>query len=165
MRLFVSLPLPPAVRAHLAARLAGVRTTDIAQWHLTLAFLGEVGDPTPLRPGLAAAAAAASPLRLQLRGGGSFPGVLWAAVAGDTVGLHALAADVASACRAAGVPLEDRPYRPHVTVARRRRDPRRLEGYEGPTWVAGGVHLVRSSLEKTARHQVLEVFPLGASTG
>lgn len=161
MRLFVSLELPPEVRTHLAAELAGSRTTDVAQWHITLAFVGEWDDPTTLVPGLAEVATAAAPLTLRLHGGGAFPGALWAGVAGDVAGLRRLATGVGAACRAAGVQLEDRPFRPHVTVARRVRDPRRLADYEGPAWTATQVELVRSHLGATARHEVLERFPLG----
>jgi RNA 2',3'-cyclic 3'-phosphodiesterase len=160
VRLFVSLPLPAPVRTHLAAALRGLRTTAVAQWHVTLAFVGEWDDPGLLVPGLAGAAAASSPMRLRLHGGATFPGVLWAGVDGDVAGLRRLAADVEVACRAAGVRLEERPFRPHVTVARRVRGAGRLAGYTGPEWVADEVHLVRSVLGATARHELLERFPL-----
>jgi RNA 2',3'-cyclic 3'-phosphodiesterase len=156
VRLFVSLRLPSAARAHLAAALAGARTTDVGRWHVTLAFLGEVPSPEPLLPGLRAAAAAHPPLALRVRGGGAFGRVWWGGLDGDLPGLRALAADVAAACRAAGVALEDRPYRPHVTVARRGVGPHPLASYEGPSWTAAEVELVRSTLGATARHDVLE---------
>jgi 2'-5' RNA ligase len=152
VRLFVSLPLPAAARAHLAAALAGVRTTDVAQWHVTLAFLGEVGRREPLLPGLAAAAAGVPPLTLRVRGGGSFPGVLWAGLDGDLTTLHRLADGVRQACRDAGSHVDRRPFRPHVTVARRGRAPDRLARYEGPAWTAREVHLVRSRLGASAVH-------------
>ena len=164
MRLFVSLRPPAEVREHLAQALAGLRTTRADQWHVTLAFLGEVPDPEPLRPGLAAAASASSPLPLQLRGSGFFrrPGVLFAALAGDVDGVRSLAADVEAACRAAGVDLEERVYRPHLTVARRLPDdPGVLPGYEGPAWTATEVELVRSRLGKQVEHEVVGRWPLG----
>jgi RNA 2',3'-cyclic 3'-phosphodiesterase len=160
VRLFVSLRVPSPARAHLAAALAGRRTTDVGQWHVTLAFLGEVERPDPLLPGLGEVASTHPPLRLRLAGGGAFPRVWWAGLAGDVAGLRALAADVAAACRDAGVVLEERPYRPHVTVARRGAGPHPLERYEGPEWVADEVELVRSHLGATARHEVLERLPL-----
>lgn len=160
MRLFVSLRLPPPARAHLASALHGVRTTDVGQWHVTLAFVGEWEAPDRLVPGLAAAAATFPPLVLRVRDAGTFPGVLWVGLDGDVEGLRRLAAGVEDACRAAGVELERRPFRPHVTVARRA-PASVLRGYEGPEWTAREVELVRSTLGTTARHDVLGRFPLG----
>ena len=164
MRLFVSLRPPAAVREHLAAALGGLRTTRVDQWHVTLAFLGEVPGPAPLLPGLRAVAAQAQPLALRLRGAGFFrgPGALYAGLAGDVDALHRFAAEVEKACRDAGVHLQERPYRPHLTVARRLpRDPGSLSAYEGPPWTATEVELVRSRLGARVEHEVLERFPLG----
>jgi 2'-5' RNA ligase len=156
---------PPDVVQHLAQAARGLRTTDVGQWHVTLAFLGQVPDAAPLVPVLAAAAAGTPPLDLQLSGSGLWrgQGVVYAGLAGDLDGLHGLAGRVADACRAAGVRVEDRPYRPHLTVARRApRDAGLLAGYLGPPWTAAEVELVRSRLGQRAVHEVLERFPLGA---
>jgi 2'-5' RNA ligase len=164
VRLFVSLRPPTDVRNHLARAVAGLRTSRSDQWHVTVAFLGEVADASPLEPALAAAAASSSPLALQMRGGGFFrrPGVLFAALAGDVAGLRRLAAQVEAACRSAGVELEDRTYRPHLTVARRLpRDPGVLDGYEGPPWTATELELVRSRLGAQAEHEVVGRYRLG----
>lgn len=163
MRLFVSLRPPAQAVQHLARAARGLRTTDVGQWHVTLAFLGEVPDPAPLVPGLADVAARTAPLALQLAGSGLLrgQGIVSAGLAGDVERLRALAAGVAGACRAAGVRLEDRPYRPHLTVARRApRDAGVLAGYEGPPWTATEVELVRSHLGQRAVHEVLERLPL-----
>jgi RNA 2',3'-cyclic 3'-phosphodiesterase len=164
VRLFVSLRPPPEVIDALARTVAGLRTTRRDQWHVTLAFLGEVPDPWPLDPALAGAAAAGVPLDLRLRGGGFFrrPGVLYAGLAGDVEGLRELARQVEAAAREAGVHLEERPFRPHLTVARRlRSDPGCLDGYEGPPWTATELELVRSRLGATVEHEVLSHHRLG----
>lgn len=163
MRLFLSLRPPAPVRAHLAAALAGMRTTDVAQWHVTLVFLGELPDPAPLVPGVEAVSRAAPPLPLRLEGGGEFrrAGAVWAGISGDVAGLRRLAAELAEASRSAGVALEERAFRPHLTVARHGRAPGALERYRGPGWTASEVELVRSQLGGTARHEVLRAFPLG----
>ena len=162
MRVFLSLRPPPAVRAHLAAAVAGMRTTDAAQWHLTLVFLGEIGSERPLLPGLREVTATTAPMELRLRGGGAFrrAGVVWAGVDGDVAALVRLAGGLARACRAGGVRLEERPFSPHLTVARRARDASGLAGYEGPSWTADEVELVRSRLGATARHEVLHRLAL-----
>lgn len=162
MRLFVSLRPPAHAVDHLAAAAKGLRTTDVAQWHITLAFLGEVPDPQPVAAQLATLSH--PPVVLQLKGSGrlrSQGGLVYAGVAGDVDALHRLAAEVQDACRRAGAHLEDRPYRPHLTVARRApREATVLAAYEGPVWTADEVELVRSHLSARAVHEVLERFPL-----
>lgn len=164
MRVFLSLRPPSDVRAHLAAAAAGLRTTDVAQWHVTLVFLGEVASEQPLLPGLVQVTATTPPLVLRLQGGGAFRrgGVVWAGLAGDVAGLVRLADRLAGVCREAGVALEERPFSPHLTVARRARDAAALAGYEGPSWTATEVEVVRSSLGATARHEVLHRLSLRA---
>ncbi|MCF7552430.1 RNA 2',3'-cyclic phosphodiesterase [Pseudonocardia sp. WMMC193] len=101
---FVALVPPPEVRAAIRAVLPSapqVRWTAPAQWHVTLRFLGEA-DP----PDLAAIAHATAPFALAVRGAGRFDDrVLWAALAGETDRLHALAAALGAT-----------DYRPHLTL-------------------------------------------------
>jgi 2'-5' RNA ligase len=163
VRLFVALRPPPAACASLAAALAGRRTGEVARWHVTLAFLGELPAAEPLLPGLDRAAAAVPPLPLRLSGGGSFrrSGVTWAGLAGDVDGLRRLADRVAGACREAGVVLEERPFRAHLTVGRRSAvEPTLLASYEGPEWTATEIELVRSVLGQRPVHTVLHRSPL-----
>ena len=126
-RLFVALRPPPEVRAVLRATMGGIADahwqTD-EQLHLTLAFIGNVD-----RHGLAAAEDALSrvqqqPFRLQLGFPGSFDAgradrtsVLWAGVT-DGGKLVALAASVRSHLRQAGLPVDERRFAPHITIAR-----------------------------------------------
>lgn len=160
--MFLSLRPPAPVRAHLAAAVAGLRTTDVAQWHVTLVFLGEVDSEAPLLPRLRAVTATTPPLALRLRAGGVFrrAGAVWAGLDGDVDGLARLAGRLAAACREGGVALEDRPWSPHLTVARGARGASVLDGYEGPPWTADEVEVVRSRLGATARHEVLHRLAL-----
>jgi 2'-5' RNA ligase len=158
VRLFVSLRPSQSAVAHLSAAVAGQPVSRADQWHVTLAFLGDVASGDPLRDGLRAAAAAHSPFRLHLHGSGSFGRTTWTGVGGDVPALRALQADVAAACRDAGVQLEERSYRPHLTVGRV--EPSVLREYEGPPWPVSAVELVRSVLGKGAVHSVLERYPL-----
>ena len=163
MRAFVSLRPSREAVAHFEAALVGCRTSPPEQWHITLAFLGEVEDPEGLYDGLRAAAARTSPFPLHLAGGGAFARarVVWVGVGGDVEALAGLAADVQQAGRNAGVPLETGRFRPHVTVGRTGRlDPVVLRNYSGPQWQVDEVELVQSVLGRTATHTVLERFPL-----
>ncbi len=136
MRLFVAVEVSGgwrdaarAVRAAVDGRQAGLplRWVDPALMHLTLRFLGEV-DEHALEPLQRELAAGVSPVDVQLALGpaGTFgaPGrttVAWLEVGGDGEGLRALAERVEAAVVAAGLPSEDRPLHPHVTLARVRR--------------------------------------------
>lgn len=166
VRVFVSLRPSRQAVSDLAAALAGPRTSPPDQWHITLAFLGEVSRADVLYDGLRAAAARTQPFELHLAGGGVFrrARVVWAGVDGELGALSRLAADVQEVCRDAGVRLERRALRPHLTVGRAGRvDPALLSGYGGPSWRVHDVELVQSVLGTTAIHTVLERFALAGS--
>ena len=110
--------------AHTLERLAGlprperpgVRWTDAGHWHVTLAFLGRADPVVASRAldqmattGTEAPAVVLGPATRLLN-----RTVLVAPVAG----LDGLAAVARAACREAGLALEDRPFRGHLTLAR-----------------------------------------------
>ena len=144
------------------------------RWHLTLLFLGAVADERvpPLRTAAGEVAAAAPAMRLRLTGGGRFgsvrrPQVFWVGLDGDVAALSALAAGLAAVARDLGLPVEDRPFRPHLTLGRwpprRPADgtlPERLVGYAGPDWPVTEVRMVESHLGTAARHETLAAWPL-----
>ena len=179
LRLFVALDAPSAVVQDLADVVREVSTdrpwlrwVPPERWHLTLAFLGQVdrGRVDELSTRLARSAARYNPLALQLAGAGRFGSrVLWVGVRGAVADVGRLADSVAAGSRRAGIAVEDRPYRPHLTVARGR-DPRTdlrpavaaLADYAGPQWTAAEVHLVRSHLGPAVRYERLATFGLGS---
>ena len=87
---------------------------------------------------------------------------------------RALAQSVQAAVRRSGIAVEDRPYRPHLTVARAatpsdlRPYVEALRGYSGPAWPVRSYTLVRSQLGqgpgRSALHTVLETWPLTGPT-
>jgi 2'-5' RNA ligase len=167
VRLFAAAVPPPEALSHLAAAIGPARAAHpelqwvpTERWHLTLAFYGEVEDGRVprLRRRIERAARGAAALRLRLAGAGHFGGrVLWVGVEGQRDELRALARGVATG---------GRPYRPHLTIARVRRDadPRAaaamLKGYDGPGWTAGELVLVRSHLGPKPRHEPIASWPL-----
>jgi 2'-5' RNA ligase len=186
VRLFVAIVPPAAVLAELAAAVAALRAarpelrwTGPDDWHLTLAFLGEV--PERVLPELAVrlgrAAGRHQAQRLALRGGGAFPRparatVLWAGIQAGA-GLAPLAASVAAGARRAGAPPpdEDHRYRAHLTLARSRQPAdlkqltSALAGYAGQDWIAAEIGLIRSNLGAAAatdrqRYEELGSWPL-----
>jgi 2'-5' RNA ligase len=186
VRLFVAFEVPSALRQEIVAR-AGRRRERLprARWlgpeamHLTLVFLGEVGEER--LPALAAAAtaclAAETPLRLRVGEAGSFPPgrparVVWLAVEADRE-IGALQRRLAAACAAAaGVDPDDKPYHPHLTLARC--DPpwgqdevsrlaAAFTGGVGEPFAVAEAVLFRSHLGGgPARHEALERWTLGA---
>lgn len=97
----------------------GLRWSSREQWHITLAFLGSVesaGESVLLRE---LRRIRLPPAPLEIDGLGLFErvGILFAAVE-VTPELAELQRATAEAVRASGLSLEDRPYRPHVTLAR-----------------------------------------------
>ncbi|WP_405708217.1 MULTISPECIES: RNA 2',3'-cyclic phosphodiesterase [unclassified Streptomyces] len=182
VRLFIALAPPDDAKDELARELRPaygthpqMRWNRIEDWHITLAFLGELPVETVplLRPPLAGLAADHRPLRLALRGNGNFDDrVLWSGIDGDLDGLYALAADVRTAVRNCGVAFEERPLRPHLTLARARRGDRssvgeiaeRLAGFTGRRWDAGRLHLVGSNVGRSRgpiHYRDIEAWALG----
>jgi 2'-5' RNA ligase len=180
MRLFVAVTPPPDAVGQLRSATAEVRSAHPElrwsrpeQWHLTLAFLGSVDDRArvDVTERLGRAAARHAPLTLALHGAGRFGDrVLWTHVTGDVEPLRRLTASVRAAARRARLPVEDRPYRPHLTLARGREGVAlrpavdALAGFAGRTWTAAELHLVRShpgaGPARTSQHEVIETWPL-----
>jgi 2'-5' RNA ligase len=182
MRLFVALAPPPAVIADLDAACAPLRPTrddlrwtSTEAWHITLAFLGEVTEPTldRLLPRLERAARRHGALRLSLGGAGAFPSprranVLWTGLSGDRKALGDLAATVNAGARRAGAAAPDagRRFRPHLTLARCRAPVNvaqivaDLDGYVGPSWRAEEIYLIHSRLNDRPRFETLATYKL-----
>jgi 2'-5' RNA ligase len=137
VRLFTGIELDDAARQAAAAvieelrrRAAGgaprARVTWVAseRLHLTLRFIGEVGDTaahdviSSLRDPLPV-----SPFAMTFDRLGAFPPkgpprVLWIGVAGGRESVVRAEAAVSERLARLGMPREDRPYSPHMTLAR-----------------------------------------------
>ncbi|MFE2165333.1 RNA 2',3'-cyclic phosphodiesterase [Streptomyces sp. NPDC059447] len=164
VRIFVALAPPDDAKQELEQALRPayeayprMRWNRIEDWHITLAFLGElpVAAVPLLRPPLAGLAAAHRPLRLSMRGGGHFDErVLWTGIDGDLEGLHLLSDAVRALVEECGIPFEGRPLRPHLTLARSRRNEplhaveaaEGLASFTGRPWPTRRLHLVGSNI-------------------
>lgn len=117
--------------------MAGGRATPTESIHLTLEFLGNVEpERVPLVERIAGEVRA-GPFRVVLDRIGSFrrARVAWAGSDRPPLQLMALQADLNARLRGDGFELEERPYSPHATLARRigRPVPRaRIEAIEWP---------------------------------
>ncbi len=126
MRLFAAVPLDETLRKAAAEyqdllREAGVtgNFTPKENLHITLAFIGEYDDPA--RVFAALHSVKFKPFTVRLDGTGRFPNLLWVGAA-PRGKLEALARDVRDALAAGNIPFDRKPFRAHVTIARKTRN-------------------------------------------
>lgn len=126
MRLFFALDIAPEIRRKLSEyvdslrRVPGIRFMPPESYHVTLKFLGEVKDVE--RAKQAASSVQAAGMEVAFRETGFFPNVrvprvFWAGIHADER-LNTLAAALEDALGNAGFAREERPFRPHLTLAR-----------------------------------------------
>jgi 2'-5' RNA ligase len=119
------------------------------------------------------AVAAAPAMTLRLAGGGRFgsqrrPQVAWAGLEGDVGPLVDLARRLAAVARSLRLPVEDRPFRPHLTLGRWRAGRPadgsvvdRLADYRGPAWSVTEVRLLDSHLGAEPTYETVAAWPVG----
>lgn len=134
-RLFVAVPVPDDVREAVRELLDPLRSGPFARsarWvhldtlHLTLRFLGDVDPALAGRVPAAVHEAldGASAFDVRLGGAGSFPPsgrkirALWLGILQGADELGGLARSLDAPLASLGWPPDDRPYRPHLTIAR-----------------------------------------------
>jgi len=129
-RLFIAVDLPVPVKkilSEIKQEFTGARWVGSNELHLTLRFLGDADDNQ-----FAALKAALAPIRfapfpLTLCGLGRFPPgrhphVLWVGMESSLPLAH-LQQQVERAAIEAGFPPEERPFSPHITLARLKEPP------------------------------------------
>jgi 2'-5' RNA ligase len=137
-RLFVAVPVADEIRAairEIMEKVAGASIDERAygqpRWvrvdglHLTLRFLGATPDERQpaLEDVLAAVAVGVAPFRIVLSGGGAFPDpyrprVLWIGISEGSPQLADLVRRLDVGLVPLGWPPENRPFAPHMTLAR-----------------------------------------------
>jgi len=185
-RLFIGLSVPDEVRRLLLGRLDGwrkqfafARWSHPDDWHMTLHFIGETdADNIPaIVRALDESAAGARPFDVTLRGLGTFgpparPAVLHAPPAGRLAPLRVLHAALGAAlARAIGFEPDARPYKPHLTLARKYAgeapwDPAAAAAETfGASWTARDVCLFRSRPGRSPMYEIVHRAPLGPTRG
>ena len=128
-RLFVALALPDSVAERLGLLQSGVpgaRWMNREQLHLTLRFIGEVDGRDAAAIDDVLSQISSPRFTIELKGvgefGGKSPRALWVGVRAEDDVVH-LQRKIESALQRAGVPPEERKFKPHVTLARLRATP------------------------------------------
>ena len=187
IRLFIAVDTPGEVRrairlltAEIAPRLRGFRWEAPEKYHCTIQFLGAVprGRLEAITAAVRNAALGAAPLRLAYRGLGFFPGpaaprVFWVGVDDTTGALGTLRGIIGGALAPMGFPPEDRPFHPHLTLARASAgaDARALidtvqrRTFDHPPVIVPAVEIMQSvPVTGTTAYTVLASLPLRGGT-
>ena len=155
-----------ALRAWQKGCLSGnVRPTHRDDLHLTVHFLGQV-DAGRIDRLLALADQVHVPrfdLVLDRLGHFARPRVLWAGPATVPAELRNLHADLASGLRDCGFEPESRPYRPHVTLARKVRERPEVADLPAIHWTVGHWALVESRPGRVPLYAPLNVWEADAN--
>ena len=133
IRSFIAIELPEEAKEGLA-RLRGKLERDehkFVKWvepesiHLTLKFLGNIfpSQVAKVTEGMKSAAQGLAPFHVEISSTGAFPNlkqpsVFWVGITGETDRLLELQRNIDSALVPLGFTKEDRPFVPHLTLAR-----------------------------------------------
>lgn len=153
MRLFIALPVSEAIREGCRALQDKGREQGLSmrwcrpeQMHLTLVFLGKIDASrlNALEHMLRSIMARTASFGLEISGLGIFPKsgkprVLWAGISEEQA-LMRLQGILSEEVGKLGIPVEKRPYRPHLTLARPGRRTR-LSASTLLAWVRQNEHL------------------------
>ena len=153
MRLFIAIQLDDSVKAALTAVQSTLRAsrvggnyTKIENLHLTLAFIGEYGDPDRVLDVMRGVPFA--PLPIALDGFGSFGDLYWCGLARQEQ-LTAYVGRLRRALAEADIPFDRKRFSPHITLLRKA-SVDRLPGVAVPeaSMTAERVSLMRSERGK-----------------
>jgi len=178
MRVFAAIPLPKPIAKELErwaithrANLPFRKWTHPNDYHITLQFLGDTPMERIESLNAALSRIQAEPMSFSLSGAGTFgapkaPRVLWAAVSGDMMGLNSLHDAIIEATRTLGYVPEDRPYAPHITIARGFADGGNLStevitsAPAGAEWKADRFVLMRTHMNHSPMYEEIGSYPL-----
>lgn len=129
MRIFIALDIPSEIRTRISEYMDRLQQyAEGARWarreglHVTLKFIGEVKDEKVPEIARVLATVATEPFTVNFSGAGFFPTaksprVFWVGVDGGEA-LPRLAAGIETAARSLGFAREEKPFNPHLTLAR-----------------------------------------------
>ena len=189
VRSFIAIPVPDQgiealqvtvqkLESDIGRSVRWVRPEGI---HLTLKFMGDIpaGTVDQVLEALPQVASQFPPIKLAISGLGVFPNtrrprVLWAGLTGELEALSELQSDVDDMVGRLGLPKELRPFSPHLTLGRVRRETSEsqlrkigeiMADAARPSavpWTANTVNLMRTELDPAgSRHYLVGVAAIG----
>jgi 2'-5' RNA ligase len=184
IRSFLAIDFPEKVKETIAAysralgRIpSGIKWVSPNQVHLTLKFFGSLPQESIDKMGspLSEVASEYPGLKLTLKGIGAFPNlfrprVVWIGLGGDLESLGKMQKAIDQALIPLGIPQEDRPFHPHLTLGRNKsnelnqglyQELSRWPGEETPPFRVEALTLYQSDLKPTGPiYTPLGLFPL-----
>ncbi len=170
IRTFIAIELGDATKqalGDLQARLKRERAARCVRWvepeniHLTLKFLGNVdaAQMPALERAVAGAGAGFAPFTLMLRELGAFPtlrkpNVVWIGLQGEIETAARLADKIDVACVELGYARETRPFAPHLTLGRVKKDARS----DDQRWIGEVIGNTKMELELGVRVERVSVM-------
>ncbi|HET7658610.1 MAG TPA: RNA 2',3'-cyclic phosphodiesterase [Bacillales bacterium] len=176
---FFAIPLPEEVRKWLSGYAETLKERmpykvwpDRDDYHITLAFLGAAGFQkiNEVKQAVMKTVEGQPTFSLKLNELGTFgnpkrPRVLWAGIKAHPE-LFELQKKVQSACESIGFQLDKRPYKPHITLAKKWAgaeaevlDQKKIEiQLEALAWEVRGMVLYRIHLNQKPKYQPLKIF-------
>ncbi|WP_282937064.1 RNA 2',3'-cyclic phosphodiesterase [Paenibacillus sp. RC67] len=184
-RLFIAIPIEPEQRSILLTEMEAIQSLhSFRKWvhpedlHITLSFLGDTDPDTAekVKDTLSAITEPVPSFRLELGELGTFgkpssPNILWVGVSGDMEPLRQLQAQIEHAMEPLGFMPENRPYRPHITIAKKNTGdedfskallptPERSEERSSSSWIVRRIVLFRTHMHQQPMYEILGTFPL-----
>lgn len=166
MRTFIAVEIPDAVRQAIGTYIQhierpfgrNVKWVATDNLHFTLKFIGEIGEEKIelVRRCMEASVAENSPFTLTIGGIGCFPSpqqlrVVWIGVDGGCEHLLDINQALESCLEPAGFDRDDKPYSPHLTIGRAKKDcrvclPGGVPDFEPETFDVSGIAMFKSTL-------------------
>jgi len=178
IRSFVAIELPEEAKKGLSRLRRELERDEhrFVKWvepggiHLTLKFLGNIPSKrvAEITEAIGKATQGISPFHLEISGIGAFPSakqvrVFWVGVGGEVDKLSRLQQNVDSALAALGFAKEERPFVPHLTLARIREGASPLERRSFGELVGSAIFEDKYSIEvKAVRLMRSQLTPAGA---
>jgi RNA 2',3'-cyclic 3'-phosphodiesterase len=180
-RLFTAIVIPDEHKQKLRQwaeqdldHLSFRKWSDFRDYHVTLQFLGDVAtsEIPKLEQALYQAVAEHAPFTLGIGEAGffgreQFPRVLWRGVTGQLESLDQLYQSILRATEPLGFKPEERPYRPHITIARSYtgQQPVPASVWQpnariAELWEVGKFVLYATRMGQKPMYQIFQTFPL-----
>lgn len=154
MRLFIAIQFDPAIMKALTELQDGMRTQGVMgnytrpeNLHLTLAFIGEYGNPDDVLDAMGQVPFVSFPIRLS--GVGSYGELFWAGIE-ENQELASYVKRLRRSLSDAGIPFDRKRFSPHITLIRKAscRNGKKISASKPP---AGGMAVRHISLMQSTR--------------